>query len=508
MTKWLAYFKKIFKQTPIFLLQNFNLIPSLLNFKFYRHTKKGRRLKQAVKDLFVFFLIGGFSRFAQVLILPFVAVQLGPADFGVFSLLLLYLTLGSALLLMGLDQALFRFIPQLSTTQLYRYAGTAFNFLLLLFIFWLPWFISFDSFLNRLLFNGQFNAPVLLLLIFTFLIALNTLILSKIKAQKHTTIYFTFMFLRTFLFVSLFVIFLFFKLKLTAYFIALSVSELVVLLYQSPFVVRAIFAGFNRAFLKQLLKYGLPLAVSGFLLILLYQFDHYLLKVYFGVQAPGIYNFAYKFAAVIGTLILIANNVWMPRLFEKDASFGRIYLKYYATFLLLLAAWVLGGILSVFSLFNQILIPTGFETTPKLILIIGVGYLFFSHSQILDSIILKEKKSKLLMFVMLIILSLNIILNLIFIPMYGLHAAAWTTTISMMVLWFLTNALVHRLQPDLSLMPVNRNFLALCLPFLVLIFYHNFFLFWGGLFVITFLLLKSARPLLKQFAQNILVNER
>lgn len=451
----------------------------------------------------MFFVVGGLARFLQVIVLPFVASKMGPADFGIFTLVLLYLTLGSALFLMGLEQALFRFAPILDETQLYRHAGSAFNFLLLLFGLSFPFFVIFDSRLNQWLFNGQFGAPTVLLLLFVFLVSSNTLIISKIKAQKHTQVYLRFMLTRSLIFTGLFVGLLILGLKLSAYFVALIVSELAVLLYQSSFVVKSLTAGLNRTILKAMLKYGFPLAVSGFLLILLYQFDHYLLKIYFGPKTTGIYNFAYKFAAITGTLILIANNVWMPRLFEKAPTFDRTYLRHYATLLLLGAGWVLAVILGAFSAFRHILVPPGFEAVPPLILIIGLGYLFFAHSQILDSIILKEKRSSKLMIFMGIALLLNIVLNLIYIPRYALTAAAWTTMLSMVVLWLLIARLVHRLRPDLPMRGIVFDFLALSLPFIVFTFWRNFFVLYITLFFVTLLLLKATQPFFKQLRQTI-----
>ncbi len=464
-------------------------------------------MKKALKDLFVFFLVGGFSRFVQVIILPFVANKMGTLDFGVFSLLLLYLTLGSALFLMGLEQALFRFAPILDEAQLYRHAGSAFNFLLLLFGLSFPFFVIFDSRLNQWLFNGQFGVPTVALLLFVFLVSSNTLIISKIKAKKDTHVYLRFMLLRSLVFTVLFVGLLFFGLKLSAYFIALVVSELVALSSQRSFVIKSLATGFNRTILKAMLKYGFPLAVSGFLLIMLYQFDHYMLKAYFGLKAVGIYNFAYKFSAIIGTLILVANNVWMPRLFEKSPTFDRTYLHHYATLLLLFAGWVLAVILGAFSAFSLVLVPPGFEAAPPLILILGLGYLFFAHSQIVDSILLKEKKSSVLMALVAIALSVNVILNLIYIPRYGLSAAAWTTMVSMFVLWALTVGVVRQLRPDLPIRGMVFNFLMLCLPFGVLVLVHNVVVFYALLLFITLVLLKATHPFFKQLRQTILGRE-
>ncbi|GEM_PF-2601675 len=461
-------------------------------------------MKKALKDLFVFFVVGGLARFIQVIVLPFVASKMGAAEFGIFSLLVLYLTLGSALFLMGLEQALFRFAPILDEQQLYRHAGSAFNFLLVLLGVLLPFFVFWDSQLNQWLFNGQLGVPTVVLLFFIFLISLNTLIISKIKAKKHTQVYLRFMLTRSLIFTGIFVGLLIGGLKLTAYFIALGVSELVVLLYQSSFVVKSLTAGFNRAILKAMLKYGFPLAVSGFLLILLYQFDHYLLKIYFGPKATGIYNFAYKFAASAGTYILIANNVWLPRFFEKTSTFDRTYLRHYATLMLLGAGWILALVLGAFSLFRHILVPPGFEAVPSLILIIGLGYLFFAHSQILDSIILKEKKSSILMIFMSIALLLNIVLNLIYIPRYALTAAAWTTMVSMMVLWLLTIGLVRRLRPDLPMRGIILNFLTLSLPFVVFAFYRSIFIFYIMLLFVTLGVLKTTQPFFKQLRQTVL----
>ena len=55
--------------------------------------------------------------------------------------------------------------------------------------------------------------------------------------------------------------------------------------------------------------------------LLIYQTDHYLINYFLNLEKVGEYNFSYKYAAAMGTIIILINHVWLPRVYE----YGRKY---------------------------------------------------------------------------------------------------------------------------------------------------------------------------------------
>jgi O-antigen/teichoic acid export membrane protein len=293
------------------------------------------------------------------------------------------------------------------------------------------------------------------------------------------------------------IILLEFKLKLDAYFIALAASELIALALMCSDILKAVKHGFSLPIFIRLIRYGLPLAGVSFILLLIYQFDHYLIKEYYGVEQTGIYAYAYKFAAILSTFVLITNNVWLPRLFEKGSSFANNYLKEYTAYILLASACILILLISIFQIFPGLLIPAGFEQTPLLLKILGIGFLFFAQGQIMDSMILHDNKTSLLFYYNFAALICNIILNLIFLPIYGMIAAAIITSLSYFFLWTCIIIYVICNHKGIHVSDAILDLLLIIIPFLIFLLNNALYLSWILFLLLSWIVIVRNKKLLR-----------
>lgn len=165
----------------------------------------------------------------------------------------------------------------------------------------------------------------------------------------------------------------------------------------------------------------------------------------------GIYSVAYKFGLIWESLILASfAAAYTPRLFRtyKDNLIeterkNMMVLKYYlvVSFVAVIAA------VSILRFVFPYLIGREYQAAFKLIWIILLGYVFYGAFGLSYYFPYILKKTYYATFCVFVGVGLNIGLNFIFIPQYGVIAAAHTTMISffvMFVMGFILRTALYR----------------------------------------------------------------
>ncbi len=423
-----------------------------------------RKFDKSLRDLFYYLLSGAVSRLFPLLFLPLIASKLSENAFGLFSLYRLYITLGATLLLLGIEQALFRLLPGKSEEEKDQLTGTALWFVSASGVIFLLLFLGGAHPIQTLLFRRHFTLPAILLPLMIVFNSISTILITRYSAEKKSRKYFTINLVRTVVFFTLFALGLLLHYKLTAYFVSFFTAELLVYLVCLPLIIKSLKHGIRLVHLRPLFRIGLPLLGVMLTTLLLYQSDHYLIKFFRGIEATGIYNYGYRFAAAIGSFVLLSNNVWLPRLYERGETFLEKNLREYAALITLAGETLYMGLLIVFYIFRKILIPPGFSQAWQVIIIAGFGYLFYAHAQLMDSWYILKNKNRSLLGISFSILVLNLILNFLFIPRYGLIAAAWTSTVSFAVLWLFLIIYLKKTEKNYRFRFITIDFLVGLLP--------------------------------------------
>jgi O-antigen/teichoic acid export membrane protein len=120
----------------------------------------------------------------------------------------------------------------------------------------------------------------------------------------------------------------------------------------------------------------------------------------------------------------------------KDEAVSILYKTNHVFLLVLILTSFLITIYSkeaIFIFFNETYYPA-MQVVP----LVSLGYLFSQNSALLNVMVYQEKKTKVIMYITIICAALNIGLNFILIPMYGIIGAAFSTLICYFVLFLLT----------------------------------------------------------------------
>lgn len=186
--------------------------------------------------------------------------------------------------------------------------------------------------------------------------------------------------------------------------------------------------------LKTLLKIGLPLVPNSLLLMLLTWADRYILNLYAGLVIVGIYTVGYRFAGLVSNFVINPfGQALSPVLFEQFAkskdeykkTISRVF-RYYWLIMsgIMIAYFVI--LREVYQLFIGIEYMEGYN----IVAIVLFGVILWGATNLLGAtVVMKEKTGKMFLFTSVSVF-LNIGLNFILIPKYGMYGAAMATLMS------------------------------------------------------------------------------
>lgn len=193
---------------------------------------------------------------------------------------------------------------------------------------------------------------------------------------------------------------------------------------------------FSRDELKRMLDFGLPLVPANLSSWILTLADRYFLQFLSTTHELGLYSLGYRFGLVInGLLVQPFQTAWMPFMFliakEKKAkeTYSRI-LTYF--FLVAMFAALALSVLSKEAL--AIMATPAFRDAYKVIPLVALSYVMYGCCYVFMVGINLQAKTKYIALLFGAAAVLNLALNYILIPHYGMMGAAGATLISYMAL--------------------------------------------------------------------------
>ena len=194
------------------------------------------------------------------------------------------------------------------------------------------------------------------------------------------------------------------------------------------------------------MKFGCPFLFSGIFAMILELSDRYILRYLTNIETVGLYNAGYKLGMLMMLVVMGFNMAWQPYFLNKKKE-ERDYIAKVTTVVLsvLTFLWILLVIWSEnlvkLQLGDVTFLGEEFWAATKIIPIIALAYLFYALYLLqLPSVYLLEK-SKWVAWIRGIGAGMNILLNFILIPKFGIMGAASATCVSfitmVLILYFL-----------------------------------------------------------------------
>lgn len=186
----------------------------------------------------------------------------------------------------------------------------------------------------------------------------------------------------------------------------------------------------NIDYWKFSLKIALPLIPHSLSNVLLSQFDRIMVNSYSGSFDAGIYSYIYNLSVVLSVVWASTNNAWVPWFYaemdKKDYSKIKKTSNYY---MILFGAITLVSMLLLIDI-AKIMAPEEYLVGIPLIIPILLGYYFQFLYSLPVNVEFFEKKTTYIAIGTIASAIINIVLNIIFIPMYGYIAAGYTTVVA------------------------------------------------------------------------------
>ena len=190
---------------------------------------------------------------------------------------------------------------------------------------------------------------------------------------------------------------------------------------------------FSAHYWKYALKFNVPLIPHYLSLIVLGQSDRIMIKYFCSESDSGIYSFAYQIASVMNVFLSAINGSRVPWSYEqlRDRVYGQLQSVSNILCVLMAAITLMAALLSPDII--RILGTDDYYLAMYVIPIVALGVYFTYCYDMFCTVEFYYGATKFVMLASLIGAVSNIIMNAVFIPMYGFIAAAYTTLASYML---------------------------------------------------------------------------
>jgi len=405
---------------------------------------KDSHLKELLRGgsiAFVFRITGMLTGYVFTLL---ISRNLGAGAVGVFALSLTVLTVFSVAGRVGLDTALLRFVAEYTALdrrdlvkEVYLKAIKVVVPLTLL-LSGLLFF--FSTFIAKHVFHKEFLGVSFMLVSFAVLPMVLIFINSEsLRGLKKIKEYVFLQNVAVFLFASMIltVALLFTKdenVPVIAYIISLFFVSVLSLTYWLRSSRLNECARGNGVELKTIMKVSMPLLLSSSLFLIMQWTDTIMLGVFRTEAEVGVYNIALKVAGLTSVALFAVNSIAAPKFAEFYGKGDMEGLGRIARQSTKLIFWTSFPVLLVFLLFPSYILGIfggEFKAGVYALIILTVGQFVNAISGSVGYILQMTGKQKVFQNIILAASIINIVLNIVLIPGYGINGAAFASMVSM-----------------------------------------------------------------------------
>ena len=188
----------------------------------------------------------------------------------------------------------------------------------------------------------------------------------------------------------------------------------------------------DKKVLKAMIIYSLPMIPNTICWQITNTSDRYMVTYFCGVEVNGIFAVACRIPSVITAVSVIFNRAWQMSAFKDEAR--EVKIDFYSTVFKLYQTAIfaaMGGIILLVQPLTRLLVTgeayfTSWQYAPFLIVAVG----FSCFSTFLGTIYMDSKKNLMAMVTTMAGAGVNVILNLILIPIFGPNGGAFATFFS------------------------------------------------------------------------------
>jgi O-antigen/teichoic acid export membrane protein len=369
------------------------------------------------------------------LLLPIYTSNTNTFEYGVISSMQVFNVIIALSFTLALDLALFRIYHDFTKENDRKdLLGTLFFTFLFASIFFIILFFLFQNKISLLFVSIEFSPYYIITIGYTFVNIFSIIPLIYLQI-KHKAKSFTILsLLSLFSSISFILYFLVYKQQGALGFLKGELySKLILLPIYLYLTFKIINFKFSYDKLINTLKFSLPM-IPGLLSVwVLNLSDRIFIERYISLEQVAIYSVAYKLASIILILFGAFGMAYNPFFYEKASSLDQVTAKkelsYINNIYVIISFYLSTGLIlfcnNIFDIFFDVSYLAGYKIIPFIVL----GCFFSLVTSLLNLMFNQEKKSLQLMYIAFFAAILNVILNELLIPNYGILGAALSTFI-------------------------------------------------------------------------------
>ena len=220
---------------------------------------------------------------------------------------------------------------------------------------------------------------------------------------------------------------------------------------------------FPKDLAKEMLRYSIPMIPSTVAWWVMQLSDKYVIIGACGLAVSGIYSVSYKIPSIMSVITNVFTQAWQVSAIKSHGDKDNT--EFVSTVYNMVTMFVV-AISSVLILLSKhlgyILFNEGFFTAWLYVPLLVVAYMFSGLSGVLASVYSAQKKTGMLFVSTSVGAALNIVLNIILIPKFGVMAAAYTTLLGFFVTWLVRTIHIR------TLIKMQVNYIKMAMSFALL----------------------------------------
>ena len=384
------------------------------------------------------------ARGVTFLLLPIYTNLFSLSDYGIISLVYTFLGFMNVILHYGLDASLLKHYVPADIEERKSILTNAYASFLLTTIVFLLFLVFFRSNISGLLFGNPLPSIALMVAGILFFDVLWSMHVLLLRAEGKPVFYTIVSFINVLLTLGLNILFvIYLKLGISGVLISNLITSGCIFFITFPIIIKRIsITTLSVKQWKRMMKFGLPFLPAGIFSMILELSDRYILRYLTNIETVGLYNAGYKLGMLMMLVVMGFNMAWQPYFLKKEKN-EREYVANVTTYVLSVLGflWILILIwtdtLVKLQFGNSTFFGDQYWASTQIVSIIALAYIFHAIYLLqLPGVYLLER-SGLIAWIRGFGAVSNIILNLLFIPEYGIVGAACATCISFILMAFM-----------------------------------------------------------------------
>ena len=395
-----------------------------------------------------------FVRSISFILIPLYSNFLTTGEYGNYALLMSLYALIAVFYQSGMQSGLTKFYLEVGQVeQRSKVFSTVFNSVIMLGFFLSIVLIAFAQNISALLLgSGVYKNLIVLLSVSLFTDTLGYFALQLLKTKEKAKKVVQLSGISALVNLALNIILVYYlKWKIEGILWAQLGSSLILILILLPSILPELRLSIDKTFLKKLIIFSLPLMVSGLFASAVDVSDRFILDIFTTKNEVGIYSLSYKIALVMNVFVISFRTAWAPyglNLFYKNEytqTFGLTLKKYIAaSCLILLVITLFAHYLFEINIAGFSLVNKSYESGLIILPFVLMGYLFNGLASFYSIYSLASSKSYHFLISDGLAFIINIGLNFLLIPIFGMLGAAISTTAAFIAASFYLFAISFR----------------------------------------------------------------